>query len=301
MTFEELNPTFRTVSHRPLLVGTGSGTKWKKLKEADVSNSKVIENQMKLAIENGFYHLDTAESYNTDVEVGSAINSSSIERKDFWITHKYSPTTLTSGPIEALSQGLKNLQTEYVDLYLIHENKFKPSQTKNNQTLESAWEEMIELQKRGLARYIGVSNFKVDALETIIKISEKHGSEYYPRVNQIEFHPYLQNSFPGIYKFCQDNNILIEAYAPLAPLSLQGDHPLAAILPKLAAKYGKTAAQILLRWTWQMNVLPVTTSSKQERIKQSLDIYNFKLDNEDVEFIANTGFEHRAFTFVLEY
>ncbi|EGV60461.1 aldo/keto reductase [Yamadazyma tenuis] len=299
MTKIELSPSFKTVSGKPLLLGTGTGTKWKDLVRADASNSKILVDQLKLSVHKGYYHLDTAEIYGTQPEVGKALKEIDVNREDLWVTTKYSPFS-KFGPVAALKAGFEEIGVDYVDLYLIHANKWDG---KNGYNLESAWKEVIETKKQGLARYIGVSNFDVPALEAVIAISKEYGDEYLPQFNQIEFHPYLKNQFPGLYDFCQKNSILIEAYGPLTPLIRveEKDHPLAKILPRLSEKYGKTDSQILLRWVLQKNVLPVTTSSNEKRIEQSLEVYDFSLTEDDVKEIDSVEdeFQFRGFTFVL--
>lgn len=299
MTLFQTTPSFKTVSGKPLVIGTGTGTKWKKGQDKESDISKPLVEQLELSIKKGFYHLDTAETYGTQSEVGYALREYGVKREDVWVTTKYSPWSPIDGPLVNLKQDLDLLGTNYVDLYLIHVNKWKPDGKEN---LDSAWRELIETKKQGLAKHIGVSNFSVEALETIIKISKEYGDEYLPEFNQIEFHPYLKNQFPGLYDFCQKNQILIEAYAPLTPITrVEGDHPLKTILPPLSEKYNKTEAQILLRWVLQKNVLPITTSANEKRIEQSLDVYDFALTDEEVEVIDNveTEFTYRAFDFVL--
>lgn len=301
MTLLELKPSLKTVSGKPLLVGTGSGTKWKEMKRADPATADLLVAQLKLAMEKGFYHLDTAEIYDTQVEVGKALKEANIKREDFWITSKYSNWSQNKGPLESIDAGLKEVGTDYFDLYLIHCDIW--SGVSNGHTLETAWRDLITAKQQGKVRYIGVSNFPIESLKVIIEISKEFGDEYLPIVNQIEFHPYLKNQTPGVYEFCQENNILIEAYGPLTPLMrVEEEHPLTDILAKLSEKYQKTDAQILLRWVLQKNVLPITTSGNETRIEQSLEIYNFELDPEDVESIdkVEDKFHYQAFTFVLK-
>lgn len=301
MTITELPQGFKTVSGKQLLLGTGTGTKWKDLKRQDPANAKLLVEQIELSIKCGYYHLDTAEIYNTEPEVGKAMEELNVVREDFWVTTKYSPFSKTLGPVESLPQSLKNLGTSYVDLYLIHSNDFNKSS--NGLSLEQCWREMIECQKSGLTRYIGVSNFQPEAIEKCIEISKEYGEEYLPRVNQMEFHPYLKNQFEGVFDLCKQNNILIEAYGPLTPIMRveAEDHPLKSILTDLTAKYDKTDGQILLRWVWQKGVLPVTTSGNETRIKQSLDIYSFSLTSDEMKLIdeVEEKFQYRGFTFMV--
>jgi 2-dehydropantolactone reductase len=306
----KLTRNFTTVSGLPITIGTGSGTKWQWSKKGRSEQEQNTIHQdlvdlLLLAIKNGFNHLDTAEFYSTQPEIGAAIKQSGVDRNDLFVTTKYSPgfhtfEAVSDGPTACIENALKELQTDYIDLFLIHA-PFFDEKLSRGQTLENAWKEMLEIKKSGKVRYIGVSNFSVDHLKTIFAISGV--SDLYPVVNQIEFHPYLQEQTPGIVQFAKDNNILLEAYSPLTAISRvevggkSVDHPLKHLLPKLSEKYSKTPAQILLRYTLQKGLLPITTSAKEERIKQSLEIYQFHIDEDDVALIDSEGakFKHRNF------
>ncbi|KAK6200522.1 Aldo/keto reductase [Scheffersomyces amazonensis] len=294
---------YKTKSGKPITLGTGTGTKWQWLKkgrpddEQDTLHQDLVD-QLILALENGYNHIDTAEVYTTHSEVAAAVKQSGIPREDLWITTKYNPGFRTfvarsKTPTEFIDNALKELETDYVDLFLIH-SPFFGEVISHGQTIESAWKELIAAKKAGKVREIGVSNFAVAHIEKAIKSSES--KEYWPKVNQIEFHPYLQNQSKNIIDFSKENDILIEAYGPLTPLfriKKDGveidDHPLKPLLAKLSEKYGKTDSQILLRYTLQKGILPITTSSKVERIKQSLDIYDFAISNEDFDEIETIG------------
>ncbi|KAK6460174.1 Aldo/keto reductase [Scheffersomyces coipomensis] len=294
---------FTTKSGKAITLGTGTGTKWQWLKKGRPEDEQHtlhqdLVDQLVLALENGYNHIDTAEVYTTHPEVAAAVKQSGIKREDVFITTKYNPgfrtfVAASKSPTEFIDIALKELQTDYVDLFLIH-SPFFGEVISHGQTIESAWKELIDAKKSGKVREIGVSNFAVPHIEKAIKVSES--KEYQPKVNQIEFHPYLQNQTKDILKFAKENDILIEAYGPLTPLfrikkdgKEVDDHPLKPVLAKLSEKYGKTDSQILLRYTLQKGILPITTSSKVERIRQSLDIYNFEISKEDVEEIESVG------------
>ncbi|KAK6454769.1 Aldo/keto reductase [Scheffersomyces xylosifermentans] len=299
----KLTQNFTTKSGIPITIGTGTGTKWQWLKKGrpeDQKDTLVTElvDQLLLALQNGYNHIDTAEVYTTHPEVAEAVKKSGIPREDLFITTKYSPgfrtfQALSKGPTDFIDTALKELQTDYVDLFLIH-SPFFDEAVSRGQTLESSWAEVIEAKKAGKVREIGVSNYAKPHLEKIFKVAGS--TEFYPKVNQIEFHPYLQNQSKDIVKFAQENDILIEAYGPLTPLfriKKDGkdveDHPLKPLLQELSEKYGKTDAQILLRYTLQKGILPITTSTKVERIKQSLEVYEFEITAEDVAKIDEVG------------
>lgn len=299
---------YTTKSGKPLMIGTGSGTKWQWAKkgrpeEEQGTIHQELVDQLVLAINLGFTHLDSAETYSTSPEVGAAIKQSGVKREDLWVTSKYATgfydhQAESAGPLDALDKVLKELDTDYLDLWLIH-SPFFEDYISRGQTIKSAWAEMIEAKKSGKVRYIGVSNFAAPHIEECMEVA-KGDYEYFPKFNQIECHPYLQDQTKDIQKFCRENGIIVEAYSPLAPLfrvKQDGeevtDHPMVELLPKLAAKYGKTDSQILLRYTLQKGILPITTSSKAERITQTLDIYNFELEQEDLELISKVGASYK--------
>ena len=307
MTKADIEPVdsaknFSTVSGRPLVIGTGTGTKWQWLKKdrpIEERNKPIQEliDQLLLALNNGYYHIDTAEIYTTHPEVAEAVKQSGIKREDLWITSKYNPyRPLTAA--EAIKSTLAELQTDYLDLYLIHTPFFE---NEASYSIEMAWKEIIEAKKQGKIRYIGVSNFSISDLERLFKEFEP---EFHPVVNQIDFHAYLQNQRDGITDYCKKHNILLEAYGPLTPLfriqsgeaDAAGD-PLRNILPALSDKYQKTDSQILLRYALQRGYLPITTSSKIQRIKETLAIYEFELSADDVALIDQKGstFHFRGF------
>lgn len=285
-----------TRSGIPITIGTGTGTKWQWLKKGRAEHEqgtleRELVGQLKLALVNGYNHIDTASFYTTQPEVGAAIRESGIKREDLFITSKYSGGFF--GQInehknagENIDAMLKELQLEYLDMCVIHSPWFHELES-HGQTVESSWKHLIEAKKAGKVRHIGVSNFSVAQLQDLFKVDP----DFHPEVNQIEFHPYLQNQTPGIVDFCQKNYIQVEAYGSLSPLFrikkngkelTRTEHPIPRLLDELAAKYNETDAQLLLRYTLQKGILPITTSSNEERIKESLDVVNFELSKEDI-------------------
>lgn len=292
-------PTFTlsTTNSKIPAIGFGSGTAWKIQKRSrpeDQRNDPIEEliQGTKDAILAGFNHIDTAEAYSTHYEVGQGIKQSGVARSQLFVTDKYSPgspgTSKTSGPYESLNIALKTLELDYVDLYLLHTPRISPDTV--GITLEEAWLQMEKLYKEGKAKNVGVSNFSIEYIERIQKVA----TVIKPQVNQIEFHAYLQGQTPGIMEYAQKNDILIEAYSPLAPLFRARPGPLDDILAELVEKYGKTESQVLLRWVYQQGVLPLTTSSKVERLIDALNIFTFELEQEDVEKITKIGKEKIA-------
>ncbi|PIS57598.1 hypothetical protein CJI97_000642 [Candidozyma auris] len=305
-------PKLTTKSGNSVRIGTGAGTKWQHLKKGREEGLKKtiltqLVDSLVEAIHNGFRHIDTAEIYTTHPEVAAAIAKSGVPREDLFVTTKYNPgiepqPAVFPSATEWIDAALKDLGIGYLDAVLIHFPFFDPKFA-NGQTLESVWRDFIAAKKAGKVRYIGVSNSAVEHIESLINVAAGD-PDGYPQINQIEFHPYLQNQSPNILKYCHENNILVEAYGPLSPLfrivkdgKNVEDHPLKSILPDLSEKYQRTEAQILLRYTLQKGNLPITTSSKPERQKEALAVYEFALEDEDVALIDKVGseFEFRGF------
>lgn len=272
--------------HKIPAVAYGLGTKWFKLGRNEVDENLV--RTLKLALQKGFVHIDGAEIYNTDAELGQAIEG--LDRSKLYITNKYlvgdashqaiSPHGL---PYDSLKTQLTTqLNTDHVDLYLLH-SPFVAKEA-HGFDLAEAWKSVEKLVDDGLAKSIGVSNFRVEDLQEILKIARIK-----PVVNQIEYSAFLQDQTPGIVEFSQKHGILVEAYSPLGPITKGQPGELHEYLQKVAGIYKKTPEQVLLRWVLQRGILPVTTSSKEQRIEQFVDIFDFELTNEEVAQITAIG------------
>lgn len=284
-------PTFEIKeSHTRIpVLGFGTGTQWRIAKREGETKGQFIEklaDQLATAIVLGFNHIDTAEYYLTHEEVGEALKRSRIPRDKLFITDKYNQGAWTglncSGPIQAAQKGLEALGIKYFDLYMLH----RPDITKENAgiDLQEAWRQVEELYEAGIAKAIGVSNFPLETLKQM-----ESYCRYLPMVHQVEFNPYLQNQSPGVVEWCQNQQIVVEAYSPLAPLSRARPGPLDDILPGLVKKYDKTETQIVLRWVIDRGVVALTTSSKVERIREILETLDFELEKSDVELINEVG------------
>lgn len=277
------------------VIGFGSGTQWQKKKKSEnggPENSKYavdrdLVDTLEKAVKHGFIHLDTAECYTTRRDVGVALKEINIPRKKLWITDKYHPTSKDKdgnprGPYGSLKEGLEYMGIDYVDLFLVHTANFSDAYP-----LEKVWPEMEKLLDEGLAHHIGVSNFDVPTIKKVLKIA-KHK----PEVCQIEFHAYLQDQSPGIVKFLKQNGILIEAYAPLSPLTRDTTGPINAVVEKLAKKYGRTTTQILLKWIHQQGIVTITTTTKSSRMDDIMKVFDLELSPEDMKLITDTGNSH---------
>lgn len=223
-----------------------------------------VETAVKTALRNGYISIDTAAIYNNERGVGKAIKESGIPREDIFLTSKVWNTQQGyNTTLAAFEQSLEKLQTDYLDLYLIHWPKGKRS-------VES-WKALEEIYKKGKAKAIGVSNFLVHHLEEFLpecKIT--------PAVNQVEFHPELIQ--PDLLEYCQKRGIQLEAWSPI----MKGRVNDIPVMQALATKYGKNPVQIVLRWDIQKGVVTIPKSVTPERIISNADIFDFELSPEDI-------------------
>jgi methylglyoxal/glyoxal reductase len=229
-----------------------------------VPEGEIVENAVKLALQAGYRHIDTAALYGNERGVGKAIRESGVRREDIFLTTKvWNDDQRKQRITEALESSLKKLETDYVDLYLVH--------WPVKGFYQKTWKIMEEIYKSGRAKAIGVSNFLVHQLDDILA-----DCQIVPAVNQVEFHPYLLQ--PELLKFCQSKNIQLEAWAPL----MQGRFVILQDIKQMANKYHKSAAQILLRWDLQHQVVTIPKSTHLERITENANIFDFELSAEDM-------------------
>ena len=247
----------------------GLGT-WKS-KPGDSTYNAVIS-----SINAGYRHIDTARAYDNESDVGRAIKDADIDRKDLFITTKlWNKDQGYDTAIEACEKSLARLDCDYMDLYLIH----WPLKDKRNES----WRAFIELQKRGLCKSIGVSNFTKNNL---VELEDKF--EIVPAVNQVEFHPYYYQR--DLLDYCNSKNILIEAYSPLVHGKKMDEERLVAISEEI----GKTPAQVLIRWAMQRGLVVLPKSVNENRIIENFEVFDFelseslmgRLDNLDGAFVT---------------
>ena len=220
------------------------------------------------ALETGYRHIDTAQGYRNEAAIGKALSASGISRKDLFITSKLNNSNhKTEDVLASFDKTLEDLETDYLDLFLIH----WPLPMHYGGDLASPWKAMIELLKSGRIRAIGVSNFEPEHLEQIID-----ATGVVPAVNQIEAHPYFPNN--PARTWCREHGIEIEAWGPLAQGEILGD-PIAA---EVGLQYGKTCAQVVLRWHIQRGDIIFPKSMSPERMQQNLNIFDFELSAADM-------------------
>ena len=243
------------------------------------------------ALATGYRHLDTAASYGNEEAVGAAIKASGVDREELFITTKLWIQHAPAGSVyddtkRSFQNSLNRLGLDYLDLYLIHQPLGD---------YYSEWRAMQDLNKEGLARAIGVSNFHPDRLVDLID-----HNEIVPAVNQIETHPFHQRA--ADQELMRERGVQIESWGPFA----EGKNNLFTdpVLSAIADAHGKSVAQVVLRWLIQRDVVVIPKSIRPERMAQNLDVFGFTLTEEQMTRIAtlDTGgslfFDHRDPTMV---
>ena len=227
------------------------------------------------AVELGYRHVDTAHVYGNERSVGEAVKRCGVPREELFITSKVWNTERGyEKALAAFDLTMRTLAFDYLDLYLVHWPAARGPQTEWEALNADTWRALEHLYKEGRIKAIGVSNFMPHHLEPLLRTAE-----IIPAVNQIEFHPgYCQWE---AVRFCREKNILIEAWRPLGKAILFSDE---TVLP-IAKKYGKTPAQVCLRWCLQHDTLPLPKSITPARIAENADVFNFELSPDDMALL----------------
>ncbi len=227
------------------------------------------------ALAAGYRHFDTASFYDTEQALGDALKAAGVPREELFLTSKLWKDEMGyENALAAFERSLQKLGTDYLDLYLIHWPRTDDLTAEWRQLDRDTWRALEELYRAGRVRSIGVSNFLPHHLRNLMETAE-----IAPMVNQIEFHP----GYPQTWnvEFCKAHGILPEAWSPLGRTRVLQDERLAGI----AAKYGKTVAQLCVRFALQHGVVPLPKSSSPARMQANLDVFDFVISDEDMDRI----------------
>ena len=269
MKLKSLTDTY-TLSNGVEIPCIGFGT-WQ-TPDGEVAVSSVLS-----ALEAGYRHIDTAQGYGNEESVGIAVKKSGIKREVIFLTstlanndHGYERT------MAAFEGTMKRLDMDYLDLYLIHWPNPIAFRDNWQEANAGTWKAFEELYKAKRIRAIGISNFHPHHIEELMKTAT-----IAPMVNQIRLCP--GDTQDEVVDYCRAHNILLEAYSPFGVGKLFEVPEMKA----LAEKYGKTIAQIAIRWSLQRGYLPLPKSVTPSRIRENVDVFDFELEESDVELIAN--------------
>ena len=228
------------------------------------------------ALEAGYTHFDCAQAYGNEQYLGQAVRDAGVNREELFITTKIWTEHMTAAMTsQSFEWSLKKLQMDYVDLLLLH---FPVTGTR-----AEAWLELEKIHAAGTAKHIGVSNYTIKHLEELLQTCRVR-----PAVNQVELSVVLQQ--PELVEYCKQHDIVVEAYTPLVEGQFFDDPTLQAI----ADKRRKTVPQIMLRWCIDYGVVCLTKSAKPERIKQNINIFDFKLNKREMAKLKKLDQNHRT-------
>jgi methylglyoxal/glyoxal reductase len=233
-------------------------------------------NAVNFALKIGYEHIDTARIYGNESDVGEAIRHSDVKRDEIFVTTKvWNSDQGYDSTLKAFDASLRRLGLSYIDLYLIH----WPVQKE----IVDTWKALITLLKNGKVRSIGVSNYGINELNETIQ-----NSDIIPAINQVEFHPFLFQK--DLLQFCKRNAIQLEAYSPLTR-GKRLNHPQ---LIELGQKYNKSPAQILVRWSLQHDLIVIPKSSHEERILENSRVFDFHINEKDMETLNSCNEDLRT-------
>ena len=253
---------------KPIIMNTGTEIPRVGFGLWQVKSASLLTQSVGVALKAGYTHFDTAQIYGNEAMLAEALAKYDCKRQDVFITTKI---WIANFPFFRLKKSfevsLKKLDTEYVDLLLLH---FPVTRLRHR-----AWKDMEDLHKSGKVKAIGVSNYTVRHLKQLLK-----KCAIVPAVNQVELHVFLQQ--PELLAYCRENGIVVEAYSPLA----HGHNMQDPVLLAIAKKHHKTTAQIMIRWCIEVGTVPLPKSTTPERIQQNIDVLNFKLDANDMKHLA---------------
>jgi 2,5-diketo-D-gluconate reductase B len=241
-----------------------------------LTGEKCVEG-METALELGYRHIDTAQAYGNEDMVGQGIQNSEVDRDDIWLTTKVWRDSLKRKDLkDSVEESLEKLQTDYVDLLLIH-------WPFPEMDLEAVIEELDGLVEEGKARNIGISNFTPDQIEEAQQLSDHD-----LLTNQVEYHPFLKQE--AVLEKCREYDMMLTAYSPLARGDVLGNET----LQEIGEEHGKSEVQVALRWLIQQdNVAAIPKATSDEHIRQNLDILDFELSEKEMEAISELAANDR--------
>ena len=225
---------------------------------------KETRKAVSFALESGYRLIDTAKLYGNERDVGVAVRESGIPREEIFITTKlWNSDQGFESALRAFEGSRRELGLDYVDLYLIHwpEPRLR----------HESWKALLKIREQGLARSIGVSNYTIPHLEELLPTTPIP-----PSVDQVEFHPFLYQR--ELLEYCQKHRIQLEAYSPLT----RGHRLKHPVITEIAATYGRTPAQILIRWSLQHGLVVIPKSVRPERIRENADVFGFEIKAPDM-------------------
>jgi diketogulonate reductase-like aldo/keto reductase len=270
-----MSTTSKTVDARTRVLADGSHIPLLGLGVWQVPNGPVTVNAVRWALELGYRHIDTAQAYGNEESVGRALRESGVPRDQVFITTKFNPSR--KDPAAEAEHSLRRLGVDYVDLYLVHWPQGGATR---------AWHGMERARELGYARSIGVSNFDVRELDQVLA-----AATIPPVVDQVQFSPFEYRR--TLLEGAQQRGIVVEAYSPLGT----GRHLANQAVHRIAARIGRTPAQVLLRWCLQRDVVVISKSTHRERIEENAQIFDFSLSDQDMaalDALDKTGGTDRA-------
>jgi 2,5-diketo-D-gluconate reductase A len=225
-----------------------------------IPNGKRCVDAVRWALELGYRHVDTAQSYGNEASVGEGLRQSGVSRHEVFITTKFHPAA--GDPVREIERSLRRLRLDHVDLYLIHWPQRGPTW---------AWPGMERAHELGHARSIGVSNYGAPELDAVVA-----GASVRPAINQVELNPYAYRR--RLVEATERNGVAVEAYSPLGTGVHVGDEAVIA----LASRVGRTPAQVLIRWGLQHGFVVIPKSTHRERIQENARVWDFELTEADM-------------------
>lgn len=249
-----------TADGRARVLGDGNEIPLLGLGVWQVADGRACEDAVRWALEAGYRHVDTAQAYGNERNVGRAVRDSGLPRGDVFITTKFDPGR--RDPVAEVQRSLERLGVDFVDLYIVHWPQGGPSW---------AWEGMQRAREHGYARSIGVSNFSGSDLDAVLQVAVSP-----PVINQVQFSPFEFRR--ALLEACQRQGVALQAYSPLGTGRHLGDPRVA----RIAERVGRTPAQVLLRWSLQRDVVVLPKSTHRERISQNGQVFDFALSEENM-------------------